>query len=58
MNFNVLLIKYIVHPLVKKYFDNIKMYGTAMKILTNGCTIYLLRSTLKFTLKLPLHVSV
>ena len=25
---------------------------------TNGCTIYLLRGTLKFTLKLPLHVSV
>jgi hypothetical protein len=27
-------------------------------IFTNGCTIYLLRSTLKFTLKLLLHVSV
>jgi len=31
VNFNVLLIKYIVHPLVKKYFDNIKIHGTTMK---------------------------
>jgi hypothetical protein len=33
VNFNVLLRKYIVHPLVKikKDFDNIKMHGTTMK---------------------------
>ena len=32
VNFNVLLNKYIVHPLVKqKDFDNIKMRGTNMK---------------------------
>ena len=31
--FNVLLNKYIVHPLVKskKYFDNIKLHGTTVK---------------------------
>ena len=31
MNFNVLLGKYIVHPSVKKDFDNIKMHGTTKK---------------------------
>ena len=34
VNFNVLLSKYIVYPLVliKKYFDSDKMHGTIMKI--------------------------
>ena len=32
VNFNILLNKYIVHPLVKlKDFDNIKMHGITMK---------------------------
>jgi hypothetical protein len=32
VNFNVLLSKYIVHPLVKmKDIDNIKMHGTTIK---------------------------
>jgi len=35
VNFNILLSKYIVHPLVKikEIFDNMKMHGTTMKIL-------------------------
>jgi hypothetical protein len=35
VNFNVLLSKHIVHPLVKikKNFDNIKMHDTTMKII-------------------------
>jgi hypothetical protein len=33
VNYDVLLNKYIVHPLVKrKDFDNIKMHGTTVKI--------------------------
>jgi hypothetical protein len=33
VNFNVLLNKYIVYPLVKiKDFDNIKMHDTTMKL--------------------------
>jgi hypothetical protein len=37
-NFNVLLSKYIVHPLVKiKDFDNIKMHGTTVKMYTVHC---------------------
>jgi hypothetical protein len=35
VNFNVLLSKHIVHPLVKikTIFNNIKMHGTTMKIM-------------------------
>jgi hypothetical protein len=33
VNFNVLLSKYVVHPVVKiKKTDNIKMHGTTVKI--------------------------
>jgi hypothetical protein len=34
LNFNVLLSKYVMHPLskIKKEFVNIKMHGTTMKI--------------------------
>jgi len=32
VNFNLLISKYTVHPLVKiKDFDNVKMHGTTMK---------------------------
>ena len=31
VNFNVLLSKYIVHQLVKRDFDNIKMHDTTTK---------------------------
>ena len=34
VNFNIVLSKYIVHPLAKiKGFDNIKMHGKTMKIM-------------------------